>query len=188
MNKCVVCNKLFEPPKNYTEKKTCSKECFQIYMKTKPTEKFLKNSFKKGHKTHNKGVPQKEWLSKEKIKKCSKTQIQNQDCKSPLSDIEGRYLPHNTLEKGTVTRRLNKHKKGKNAGKIEVMYYINVDWHGNRKPNNLLRRYIWEVHHQQDIPEGMVVYCIDGNPENFEISNLKLITRAELVRINRGCN
>ena len=113
MNRCIICHKEFEPPKNYTEKKTCSKKCFQLYMKTKPTKKFLKNSFKKGHKTHNKGIPRKEWMSSENINKCSKTHIQYQDCKSPLSEIEGRYLPYNTLEKGTVTRRLNKHKKVK---------------------------------------------------------------------------
>lgn len=186
MNRCIICHKEFEPPKNYTEKKTCSKECFQIYMKTKPSENFLKNSFKKGHKPFNKGIPQKEWMSKENIDKCSKTHIQNQEvCKSPLSIIEHRYLPCNTLEKGTVTRRLHRHNKGKNKGKVEIVYYINIDWHGNRKPNNLLKRYIWEVHYQQDIPKGMVVYCIDGNSENFEISNLKLITRAELAILNR---
>ena len=187
MNRCIICHNEFEPPKNYTEKKTCSKECFKVYMKTKPTKKFLRNSFKKGHKTHNKGVPRTNWMSEESRKKCSKTHIQYQEnVISPLSKIEGRFLPRNTLEKGTVTRRLSKHTKGKNAGKTEVIYYINIDWHGNRKPNNLLRRYIWEVHHQQDIPKGMVVYCIDGNPENFEVSNLKLISRGELAKINRG--
>lgn len=188
MNKCIVCNKNFEPPKSYNEKKTCSKECFQIYMKTKPSKKFLDNSFTKGRTPFNKGIPQKEWMSTESIEKCKETYIQNQkNCKSPLSDIENRYLPHNTLSKGTVTRRLIKHTQGKNKGKTEVVYYINIDWHGNRKPNNLLKRYIWEVHHQQDVPKGMVIYCIDGNPENFDIDNLELITRAELLKRNGSC-
>ena len=156
-----------------------------MYMKTKPSENFLKNSFKKGHKAHNKGVPQSEWLSKDKIKKCSKTQIQNQDCKSPLSEIEGRYLPHNTKHKGTVTLRKHIHKSGRFKGKVEYEYFINIDWKGNRKPNNLYRRYLWEYYHQQDIPDGMVVYAIDGNPLNITIENLTLISRADLARINK---
>ena len=31
----------------------------------------------------------------------------------------------------------------------------------------------------------MVVYAIDGNPANVSIDNLKLITRADLARINK---
>lgn len=188
MSKCIVCNREFEPPKNYKEKKTCSKECFHKYMKTKPSEKFLANSYKKGHKTYNKGVPQSEWLSKEAIEKCSKTHIQNQNCKSPLSIEENRYLPHNTNTKGTVTLRKHIHRSGKNKGKVEYEYYINIDWKGNRKPNNLYRRYVWEYHNQQDIPNGMVVYAIDGNPLNICIENLTLISRGDLARINRGYN
>ena len=42
------------------------------------------------------------------------------------------------------------------------------------------------MHHQQDVPKGCVIYCKDGNPENFDIDNLELITRAELARRNRG--
>lgn len=185
MNICIICGKEFEPPKNYIEKKTCSKECYKIHMRNLVPERFLENKFKKGHNTFNKGIPQNKWLSPENIEKCKKTYIQNQSCKSQLSDVEGRYLPHNTLNKGTVIKRMHKHNKGKNKGKIEYEYYINIDWKGNRKPNNLFRRYLWEVYHQQDIPKGYVVHCKDGNSDNLEISNLELITRKDLVKLNR---
>lgn len=186
MNICIICGKEFEPPKNYLIKKTCSKECYKIHMRNSMSDDFLKAKFQKGHKTFNKGIPQKEWLSPENIEKCKQTYIQYQDsCKSKLSDIEGRYLPHNTLHKGTVIKRKHIHRTGKSKGKIEYEYYINIDWKGNRKPNNLFRRYLWEVYHQQDIPNGYVVHCIDGNPDNLEIDNLELITRADLARLNR---
>lgn len=186
MNKCIICGKEFIPPKTNKEKKTCSSECYSGYMRSLASEGFLKNSFKKGHKTFNKGKPQKEWLTEEQIKKISKTQIQNQDCKSVLSYIEGRYLPYNAYKKGTVKRRKHIHRTGKNKGKVEYEYYINIDWKGNRKPNNLYRRFIWEYFHQQDIPKGYVVHCIDGDPNNLDISNLELITRGQLAILNRG--
>ena len=186
MNKCIICGDEFSPPRTNKKKKTCSEKCYSEYMKLLASEGFLKNSFKKGHKTFNKGKPQKEWLTEEQIKKVSKTQIQNQDCKSVLSYIEGRYLPHNAYKKGTVKRRKHIHRTGKNKGKIEYEYYINIDWKGNRKPNNLYKRFIWEYFHQQDIPKGYVIHCIDGDPNNLDISNLELITRGQLAILNRG--
>lgn len=35
------------------------------------------------------------------------------------------------------------------------------------------------------IPKGYVVYHIDGNTENNNIENLKIISRAELLKLNR---
>lgn len=185
MNICVVCHEEFEPSKNYPERKTCSNTCLSLYMKTKVNQNFLKNSFKKGHKTFNKGIPSSNWLSKEAREKCAKTYIQYQKCISPLAKVENRYLPHNTYEKGTVVKRSHIHNKGRFKGKVETEYYINIDWKGNRKPNNLYKRYLWEVAHQCDIPKGYVVYCKDGNPDNLSIDNLILITRGELAVRNR---
>lgn len=186
MNTCIICGIEFEPPKNYTIKKTCSKECYRIHTRNLASEAFLEKSFKPGHKTYNKGKPQTEWLSKEAIEKCSKTHIQHQrHCRSYLSDEEGRYLPHNTNHKGTVTKRTHIHRTGKNKGKVEYEYFINIDWKGNRKPNNLYRRFLWEYYNQQDIPDGYVVHCIDGNSDNLEIDNLELITRRQLAILNK---
>lgn len=186
-NECVVCGTQFKPSKQYPERKTCSDECLRIHMKNLTSEAFLENSFEKGNEPFNKGLPQKEWMSKEAMEKCSKTYINKQTSgMSKYAFEENRFLPHNTYQKGTVTRRIVRHKKGKNAGKTEINYYINIDWKGNRKPNNLYKRYLWEVYHQQDIPKGYVVYMIDQNPDNLDINNLKIISRAELAKLNRG--
>lgn len=185
MNICVICGKEFEPPKSYQIKKTCSKECYSKWASNNITDGFKRNMFKKGQRAYNKGIPMKDWMSEESMDKCSKTQIQYQEnCKSPLSKEEGIYLPHNTYVKGKVVKRKHTHNKGKNKGKTEWEYYINVDWHGNRKPNNLYRKYLWELYNQMDVPKGYVVYCKDGNSENLDISNLELITRRELLKRN----
>ena len=186
MNKCVVCGTYFKPLKEYPERRTCSDECLRIHMRNLTPETFLEKSFKNGNIPFNKGVPQKEWMSDESRDKCSKTHIHKQNCVSPLSKMEGRYLPFNAKVKGTVTRRITKHKHGKNAGKTEINYYINIDWHGNRKPNNLYKRYLWEYYHQQDIPKGYVIYSLDGNPENFDKDNLILMSRKQLAILNKS--
>lgn len=186
MNKCVICGKEFEPPKGYTIKKTCSKECFDKLMKTiERSQEFKDRQFKKGQKAFNKGIPQSEYMTAEGIKKCSKTHIQHQEtAASNLMKEEGRFLPYNTLRKGTVVKRSTTHTRGKNKGKTETQYYINIDWHGNRKPNNLYKKYLWELYNQQDLPKGYVVTTIDGDPDNLVIENLELISRAELLRRN----
>lgn len=148
-------------------------------------EEFNSKKFKKGHEAFNKGVPQDEWMSKENQEKCSKTHIQHQEtATSPLSKEEGTFLPYNTLRKGTVVKRKHIHRKGKNKGKVEWEYYINIDWRGNRKPGNLYKKYLWELYNQQDLPKGYVVTTIDGDPDNLIIENLELISRAELLRRN----
>lgn len=186
MNICVICGKEFEPTKNYMERKTCSKECYKIHSRNIMSINYIEKQFEKGHIPFNKGKPQTEWLSQQNIEKCKQTYIQNQkNAISKFSNKEGRFLPHNTLQKGTVTRRKHTHNKGKNKGKVEYEYFINIDWKGNRKPNNLFRRYLWEVYHQQDVPKGYVVHCIDGNPENIEIDNLEIITRGQLALLNK---
>lgn len=187
MKKCIICGTEFEPSKNYMSRVTCSDECLKIHMRNLTPEIFLQTSFKKGNIPFNKGVPQVEWMSESSIEKCKQTYINHQKkCMSVFSTEEGRYLPHNTLKKGTITKRVTTHNKGKNKGKTEINYYINIDWKGNRKPNNLYKRYIWEVYHQQDIPKGYVVYSLDGNAENFAEDNLVLISRGDLARINKG--
>lgn len=190
MNKCVICNTLFETSNNYPNKKTCSKQCLskllKIYHKDAHHSKaYMDTLFKKGNTPFNKGRKRNTYMSADNIRKCSKTHIQYQyNSHSPLSKIENRYLPHNTLHKGVVVQRTHMHKSGKYKGNVETEYYINIDWRGNRKPNNLYKRYVWEVNHQQDIPRGYVIYLKDGNSDNITIDNLELITRAELLKRN----
>lgn len=185
MNKCIVCGKEFEPKPEYKERKTCSYWCYCQWAREHISQGFKDNQFIKGQPSFNKGKPQKEWMSKESQKKCSKTYIQYQNtAASPLSSEEGVFLPYNTLRKGTVVKRKSTHRKGKNKGKVEWNYYINIDWRGNRKPNNLYKKYLWELHNQKDLPKGYVVVTKDGNPDNLVIENLMLISRAELLRRN----
>lgn len=181
MGRCVICGK----ETTSENKRTCSKECYKIFMRLIVSKKFLNQSFKKGNIPFNKGLKQKEWMSDAKIKKCSKTYIQHQkSAVSKFSSLENRFLPHNTKAKGTIVKRAHIYNKGKNKGKIDYEYYINIDWKGNRKPNNLLKKYIWEYYHQQDIPKGYIVHFIDGNTENFDISNLEILTRGQLMLLN----
>lgn len=44
--------------------------------------------------------------------------------------------------------------------------------------------YVWKQHYG-DIPEGKVLWHIDGNQENDGIGNLTLLSRLELLQINR---
>jgi len=37
-----------------------------------------------------------------------------------------------------------------------------------------------------EIPEGMIIYHIDGDCYNDDIDNLTLLTRGELLRMNRN--
>lgn len=185
LNICIVCGKEFEPRPEYKEKKTCSYWCYCQWAKDNIPQGFKDTQYKKGDTPFNKGVPIDEWMSEESQKKCSKTHIQHQEtASSPLSKEEGRYLPYNTLRKGTVVKRSTTHKVGKNKGKIETQYYINIDWHGNRKPNNLYKKFLWELYNQMDLPKGYVVVTKDGDPDNLVIENLEIISRAELLRRN----
>lgn len=87
------------------------------------------------------------------------------------------HLPKQTLPKGSITKSY-KH------GKIEQVN-INIDWKGERKTNNSLAWYIWESEHQQDRPKGYVMFHIDGDKENNDLDNLRIITRVELLNLNR---
>ena len=46
-------------------------------------------------------------------------------------------------------------------------------------------RYLWKTH-IGEIPTGMIVYNVDQeNPDNIQLKNLELITRAELLKRNQ---
>ena len=44
---------------------------------------------------------------------------------------------------------------------------------------------MWEQYHNRKVPKGKVVIFLDGNKTNFEIDNLKLISRGALLILNR---
>lgn len=51
----------------------------------------------------------------------------------------------------------------------------------------LKHRHVYEQHHGK-IPDGMIIIFVDGNKLNFDISNLRAITRQEHVNRNRVHN
>ena len=78
-------------------------------------------------------------------------------------------LPHNTRE--LYSERTNK------DGLIEIKVDINK-WISKH-------RYIWEQYYKKEVPKGKVVIFLDGNNRNFDIDNLKLISRGALLILNR---
>ncbi len=46
-------------------------------------------------------------------------------------------------------------------------------------------RVVWEDHHKEKIGRGEAIIMIDGNKRNTDLSNLRKITRSELVLYNR---
>lgn len=44
--------------------------------------------------------------------------------------------------------------------------------------------YLWEKYHKQKVPKEKIVIFIDGNERNFNIDNLALVTRKELILMN----
>ncbi|WP_294681972.1 HNH endonuclease signature motif containing protein [uncultured Gemella sp.] len=74
------------------------------------------------------------------------------------------------------TREMNSERLSKN-GYIEIKVGINK-WISKH-------RYIWEQYQKKEVPKGKVVIFLDGNNRNFEIENLKLISRGALLILNK---
>lgn len=121
--------------------------------------------FEKGHTPHNKGKRWSDYMPEHSVNKVLSTAFKKGD------------IPKSAKPLGTVTRNVRKNGKG-------VDYTINIDWHGNRKPHNSYKWYLWEVENQQDRPKGMVLAVKNGNQDDIRIENLELISRAENLRRN----
>ena len=57
--------------------------------------------------------------------------------------------------------------------------YYRVYFGGNKRRGIVAQRLIYSLHHQVDIPEGILVDHIDLNPLNNDISNLRLVTNRQ---------
>lgn len=68
--------------------------------------------------------------------------------------------------------------------RIDIDGYVQVKI---AEPNKwqLKQRYIYEKHYGVKLQKSDVVIFLDGNRQNFEISNLVKMTRAELARYNQ---
>lgn len=125
--------------------------------------------FKKGNEPFNRGLHPLEYMSAESYEKCRKTQFEKGN------------IPPQTNPKGTVTSCKHLDKKGR----VHYDWYINIDWKGNRKQHNNYRRYLWEVEHQQDAPNGSIFTTYSGDDSKKPtIEDIEIIDRAELARRN----
>ena len=106
--------------------------------------------FQKGQIPPNKGQK----MSKEVYEKVSATMFKKGS------------VPSNTQPVGTINKRQDTN--GKFYSYIKV---ANQNW-------QLLNRYLWEQNFGK-IPPGMIVIFKDNNEDNFEISNLELISKKE---------
>lgn len=113
--------------------------------------------FKKGRKSHNKGVPRSEWMSPGSESKCRASQFKKG------------HIPHNENPEGdgaVVVR------KDPQTGRPYKWLRIS---RGEWTP---LHREVW-TSHNGEIPEGMIVRFKDGDSLNVEIGNLELISKKE---------
>lgn len=67
---------------------------------------------------------------------------------------------------------------------MNIAYETVLAWDGKRWRDRYKHRVIWEECNGP-IPKGMVVHHIDGDRRNNDISNLKLVTRAEHSHIHK---
>jgi hypothetical protein len=160
-------NYLKMPTKTMCRKLGCSEVRINRYMRLNgliiPEELKLKrikdSQFKKGRISANKGKKLHEYMSSESIERIKATQFKKGN------------LPQNTRRDGDISRRRDR------TGKI--YFYIRLalgEW-------VMLHRYNWEKVHGK-IPEGYVLQFIDGDSENTEVENLRLVSRIELILKN----
>lgn len=115
--------------------------------------------FKKGQISHNKGLKQSEFMSADKIEKTKATRFKNG------------LVPHNRVPIGT--ERFGK------DGFIQIKVAdgkLNRNWEQKN-------RWVWEQNNGP-IPKGCVVEFIDEDKTNFELSNLRMVTRKENILKN----
>lgn len=82
---------------------------------------------------------------------------------------------HTPVSKRAIGDIFTKQRKG-----VAIRTYIVTE----ENPVYPYQRYLLEQHLQQKIPAGLIVSFIDKNPQNFEISNLEIVTRRELGNKN----
>lgn len=117
--------------------------------------------FRKGCRSHNKGVPRKEWMSEKSEQKCAMTQFKA-GCANPYSPS---FRP--------VGYECQRNVKGN--------IYIWIKPEGRRMMPK--HRWLWEQAYGE-IPKGHCVQFKDGNTLNCVLENLYIISRKKQVRKN----
>lgn len=118
-----------------------------------------KGCFKKGLIPHNKGRKMKEYMSDEGLEKIKKSQFKKGDS--------------HTGDKHVTW-----------GGGIQKMTKDCVHlWDGTNKRVRRPKKNYEDVYGK--VPEGFVIFHIDGNKDNDHYSNLEAISRAELLKRNK---
>lgn len=126
-------------------------------------EKFKRESqFTKGHEPLNKGVPMREWMSKDSLARSAKTRFK-----------KGQRVHNEKWDQAIVIRHNHKERGEPGYKWIRVS---KANWRAYHV-------YVWEKAHGS-IPNGMIVVFKDRNTMNCNIENLELISREENMRRN----
>lgn len=130
--------------------------------------------FQKQHNPFNKGVPMTSWMTPEKMERIKSTQFQKGG--SGQKRVRDRKPGDERLSKGGyIELRLDKPKQT-----------WNYDGHTASRCWELKHVLIWEKYHNQKVPKGYAVIFADGNNRNFDIDNLILVSRNELLQLNQN--
>ncbi len=121
--------------------------------------------------------------------------VKNHDLKSGVdSTFKKGRTPHNKGMKGICSEGCKKtwFKKGcmpvnhrpVGSERINIYGYTEIKI---KEPNKwrLKHQVVWEEH-KGSIPDGYVVIFGDGNKSNFDISNLVLVSKQQLLTLNRN--
>ena len=116
----------------------------------------IKSVFKKGDEPHNKGKKWEDYVKAEVRERCLKTAYKKGN------------IPKNTLPIGAERKKEQ---------------YIEVKV---AQPNVWKKKHVvmWEKANGE-IPEGHVVAFADGNPANLTLDNLMLLSKGEMLQINK---
>lgn len=113
--------------------------------------------FPKGSVPFNKGKKQTEYCTPEAIERTKKTRFQKGN------------IPINHKPVGSE--------------RVDVDGYVEIKI---AEPNKwmLKQRYLWEQYHNEKLGKNDLILFLDGNRNNFDVSNLRRISRKELAMLN----
>ena len=134
----------------------------------------IDGKFQNNHDPFNKGVPMASWMSLESMERIKVTQFKSDG----TGQVRGR-------DRKPGDERISK------DGYIEVRLYHRkkvwtYDGHVASRCWEFKHVLIWEKYYNQEVPKGYVVIFADGNNRNFNIDNLVLVSRYELLLINQN--
>lgn len=134
------------------------------FKKRKSLDSGLTGHFEKGKKAYNKGLKQTEYMSREAIERTKATRF----------------------KKGVVTNANLPCPLGHESINTDGYIRVKVSDKGSYYERwKMKHRIVWEEHYGP-IPDGKVIVFIDQNPLNCDIANMKLVSKATMISLNRS--